>query len=436
MDIDQIKKQLISPNAQLRKKALDQLKNMSNDKALEVLVSALGNKNIDVESDIKKAILSYKDESLPLLVKALKDPEWRVRKSAANVIASLGDSSWSKLLEIIPHNEEDIDYWMVQISSLMQGEALHYLIKAFAHPNPKIKLAAVRAAGNTKDLTIAKALINMLDAKPWIVRKAAFDSLRKMLDIASDILLDSFKKASQDAKYWIVQLLAEKRDPKLIPTFIEIIDKESEEIKLEAIKAISFIETKDAQKTLINYLAHKSWIIRKTAAEYLWEHGGLIADELLEAISNPNADVRYWSVKLLGHTHTPKVFPAILKCLNDENISVRVAACQALGTLGDSRALAPLMSLLNDKEEEVRTAALLAISQIGEKKSTISNTPSIPPHLAPENQIKCPKCSKEVYKNFTFCPFCLSHLKNVCKKCNTPIQKDWKGCPNCGEPVS
>ncbi|MDD2998741.1 MAG: HEAT repeat domain-containing protein, partial [Candidatus Riflebacteria bacterium] len=132
-----------------------------------------------------------------------------------------------------------------------------------------------------------------------------------------------------------------------------------------------------------------------------------------------------------GQSREPKIFEEIVRCLQDAQFSVRSAACQALGSLGDKRALAPLMTLLSDESEEVRTAAILALSQIGERDDAPAKS-ALPAHIRSENMLPCTHCGKPVGRNFTFCPFCLSHLRHSCRNCGRMIEAGWKGCPDCG----
>jgi len=434
-ELGHYRQNLTCPRADTRRKAISDLRKLSNDEAVPVLMSVLGERNGEVQADLTKAFLSYKDAALPYLVKALADQAWSVRHSASRIIGALGDSALSRFLELIPKNEEDVDYWMVQTLSLMGGEATRYLIKAFAHQNLKVKLAAIRAAGNVRDPQVVPALLALLEEKSWPVRKATYDSLTLVHDLNPEAVMKALYKASVEAKYWVIKLVAVNCDPALIKIFCEIVEKDPEESKLEAIRAIAMVETREAQKVLVNYLSHKTWIIRKTAADAIWEQGLDAGEELLSATAGPNVDARYWSVRVLGRSNEPKVFGRLLDSLQDPHPSVRSAACQALGAMGDRRALPPLMELISDPSEDVRTSAIFAVSLIGEKDERLANQPSIPTHLKPENQIPCPHCKKQVGRTFTFCPFCLGHLKNACRKCGRPMEPAWKGCPDCGQPA-
>lgn len=435
-DHQKVREQIASSKGETRKKGFAELKKMPAENALELLGQCLLEKNEDVLEDVQKAFYGYKDAALPFLVKAFSHSSWQVRSAASRIIGGLGDCALSKFLELIPKNEEDIDYWMVQTLSLMGGEATAYLIKAFRHPNQKVRTAAIRAAANVKDPKIVETLLTQLEEDNWPLRKAAYDSLFEVHHLNKEAVNRALKSSTREAKFWVIKLAAGRCDPALIPVFSAIVEHDAEELKLEAIRALAEIELPEVQKILVGYLAHRSWVVRKTAADALWQQNLGVSEELLSAVHGTNIDARYWSVKLLGKTKEPIAFEKIVERLQDSHPSVRSASCQALGALGDKKALPVLMTMLNDLSEEVRTSTILAISQIGEKDQRFTDQPSIPKHLQPENLVKCTNCNKLIGRNFSFCPFCLGHLKlQNCKKCGRRLETTWKGCPDCGAPT-
>ena len=307
-ELKKIKENLVSQKADCRKKALAEMKKLPVSEAMGILVEGLTSKNDDVHAELEKAFKSYKEVALPYLVKAFSHQSWNVRRAASHIIGSLGDGLLSKFLELIPKNEEDLDFWMVQTLSLMGGEAIAYLIKGFHHHNLKIRLAAIRAAANVKDPAIVSALVPLMEENQWPIRKAVFDTLLEVHQLNPEVITDALKNASREAKYWFIKVAADRRDPELVATFRQIVDHDAEELKLEAIRAMAMIETREVQKTLVGYLAHKSWIVRKTAADAIWVQGMSISDELVSALHGSNIDARYWSVKLLGQTNEPQSF--------------------------------------------------------------------------------------------------------------------------------
>jgi len=433
-DLARIRLDIASEKSETRKNALAEIKNWAPTEALPILAATIDCKNDDVLLDISKVMLSFKDEALPYLVKALTSDNWSMRRSASFILGKLGANSLKKVMEMIPQNEEDVDYWMVQTLGNMGGEAVQYLVRVFKHSNQKIRLAAIRAAQNINDPRMVVALLHLLEEQSWPVRKAAYDSLERIYIINQPAVIEALNNSSEETKFWIIKLLAQQANPELTGKFAQIVETGPMESKLEAIKALSMIENTEAHRILVGYLAHKSWIIRKTAADAIYSQGLGASEELISAINGSNVDARYWSVKLLGQSKESCIFEEIIKCLQDSQFSVRSAACQALGTLGDKRALAPLMTSLNDESEEVRTAAILALSQIGERdEAPIKSV--LPAHVRQENMMPCVHCGKLVGRNFTFCPFCLGHLRNSCRNCGRAIDSKWKGCPDCGTPL-
>ncbi len=432
-DLVKIRREIASEKSDIRKSALAELKTWKQEEALPLLVDLLDQKSDDVVADISKAMLAFKDDALPHLVKALTSDSWAVRRSASIILGKLGASSLNKLMEMIPENEEDVDYWMVQTLSNMGGEAVQYLVRVFRHPNQKIRIAAIRAAQNVNDPRMVSSLLHQLEEQSWPIRKAAYDSLERIYTANHQAVVEALDNSSEEAKFWIIKLLAQQANPELTAKFAKIVEIAPMESKLEAIKALAMIETPEAHRILVGFLAHKSWIIRKTAADAIWTQGLGASEELISAIKGSNVDARYWSVKLLGQSKEPRIFEEIVKCLQDPQASVRVAACQALGSLGDKRALAPLMTTLNDEAEDVRTAAILALSQIGEREDNVKV--SVPAHVRKENMMPCQNCGKLVGRNFSFCPFCLEHLRSSCRNCGRSVEPGWKGCPDCGAPV-
>jgi len=434
IDVAKLRRELASEKSDIRKAAFSELKSLAVEEAMPILTELLNCKNDDILADVSKAMLNYKDEALPWLVKALTSDTWNMRRGASMVLGRLGPGSLNKLMSMVPENEEDVDYWMVQTLGNMGGEAVQYLVRIFKHPSQKIRLAAIRAAQNINDPRMVVALLHLLEEQNWPVRKAAFDSLEKIHLCNPQAVSEALDTSSDEAKFWIIKLLADQATPDLVPRFARIVETAPMESKLEAIKAMAMVENSEAHRLLVNYLAHKSWIIRKTAADSIWAQGIGVSEELISAIRGTNVDARYWSVKLLGQSREPKIFEEIVKCLQDSQSAVRSASCQALGSLGDKRALAPLMTMLNDESEDVRTAAILSLSQLGERDELpVKN--ALPAHVRKENMASCPNCGKMVGRNFSFCPFCLEHLRNACRSCGRAIEAGWKGCPDCGAPL-
>ncbi|MDD3147693.1 MAG: HEAT repeat domain-containing protein, partial [Candidatus Riflebacteria bacterium] len=212
-DFARLRREIISEKSDIRKVALAELKTLTAEEALPILTDLLNCKNDDVLADVSKAMVAYKDDCLPYLVKALTSDSWNLRKGASAALAKLGPGSLNKLMAMVPENEEDVDYWMVQTLGNMGGEAVQYLVRIFKHSNLKIRLAAIRAAQNINDPRMVVSLLHLLEEQNWPVRKAAYDSLEKIYTCNQQAVASALENSSDEAKFWIIKLLAQRATP-------------------------------------------------------------------------------------------------------------------------------------------------------------------------------------------------------------------------------
>ncbi|MEK7679021.1 MAG: HEAT repeat domain-containing protein, partial [Deltaproteobacteria bacterium] len=84
--------------------------------------------------------------------------------------------------------------------------------------------------------------------------------------------------------------------------------------------------------------------------------GSQKADEtqrLIEALKDPNADVRQNAAEALGELKDPRAVLPLIEALKDGNGGVRQSAAWALGKLKDPRAVLPLLEALKDPNADV-----------------------------------------------------------------------------------
>lgn len=89
-DFAKLRREIISEKSDIRKAAFAELKSLTAEVALPILSELLSCKNDDVLADISKAMVAYKDECLPYLVKALASDNWSLRRGASAALAKLG----------------------------------------------------------------------------------------------------------------------------------------------------------------------------------------------------------------------------------------------------------------------------------------------------------------------------------------------------------
>ena len=262
-------------------------------------------------------------EALPLLFKAIGDPDWRVRKTAVEALVALGgEAVISGLIRCLSSHE----------NAGMRNSSIEALVQLGAGA-----VEAVLAALNTPDADVRKFLVDTL----------------------GDI-----------------------RDQRAAPALIASLDDEDENISVSAAEALGKIGDPSAVEPLIATLARtdRGWL-DYAAAEALGEIGDDRALGPLLASLGRNS-LREPVLESLGKIGGSSAVDALIEALSDKGwlnmpegegkpgtkkIWVRQKAIEALAKIGDARAVAPITEALNDKQEAVQKAAQKALQKLGTK---------------------------------------------------------------------
>ncbi|HUL00317.1 MAG TPA: HEAT repeat domain-containing protein [Nitrospirota bacterium] len=109
---------------------------------------------------------------------------------------------------------------------------------------------------------------------------------------------------------------------------------------------------------------------RNSAIEALIQIGRPVIDALLPMLQVPNADIRKFTVDILGEIRDPCVVPMLITRLEDDDENICIASAEALGKIRDPRAINALVSCLNHSEHDwIAHAAAQALGEIGDERA-------------------------------------------------------------------
>ncbi|RMF56641.1 MAG: HEAT repeat domain-containing protein [Calditrichaeota bacterium] len=100
-----------------------------------------------------------------------------------------------------------------------------------------------------------------------------------------------------------------------------------------AFHGLSMIPSQAAARHLVPLLANKNIEIRNLASELLVRYGAVAKEVLLQALSDPDKDVRKFAVDILGLSGDRSVAEKMIPMLDDPEPNVAVSAAEALGNL-------------------------------------------------------------------------------------------------------
>lgn len=128
------------------------------------------------------------------------------------------------------------------------------------------------------------------------------------------------------------------------------------------------MERDDNIKRLIETLGDEDELVKDQAAESLELIGEPTVEPLIEALNNPNKEIRRYSARILGEFGDERAINPLIENLRDGNKWVRRDTSGALSKMGDP-ATEPLIGLLDDSDWRVRGAAAWGLGRIGNKKA-------------------------------------------------------------------
>lgn len=361
------------------------------------------------------AILALKagksEQSLPLLINALEDPDWHVREAATQGLGDLGDSAAVRpLIQRFKQIAEYGRFQQTQETSENTTAALLKLGKPVVAPliavlkastHDRIRARAILLLGQLQDRRAVPVLAKLLHpseiethylhkAQQIAERATAATALGMIGDVSAiDPLIAASKDSEEEVVLRVAEALSQFQLPIVVETLIQILRKWNGwhfaySGQPEAVQAIAQtlaqIGDQRAIEPLIKVLA---WgyeypcglgmqeeadrtgggspnlttgdvlaADQAIAATLTQLTGMTISDLLLGMVRDEAHPLRETAAIALGRVGDLTLVP-VMDALQDEDAFVRRSAACALGMMYDERAVLPLTDALQEAEDEV-----------------------------------------------------------------------------------
>lgn len=209
------------------------------------------------------------------------------------------------------------------------------LIKALDDPEARVRRDAAYALGNREAPSAVNALAARLTGDPsGDVRETAAWSLGQIESPAATAALSAAAKrdSSVEVRGTAVWALGQIEDPQSVPALAAVLVDPSPEVRGRAAWALGSIGARPAPDALVAALRDTSSSVRLRAA---WALGQIedpaAVTALVAAFDDPDADVRkaaFWAAAQMPEAGAE---PALLKALEHEDPEIRALAARALG---------------------------------------------------------------------------------------------------------
>lgn len=335
-----------------------------------------------------KVLAEWKDSaSIDILGEQVtKDPDHKLRETAAELLAASDNPRVGKILErTIGHPDGKVR--VIAFNGLFKPLKPDFvpIDLAFKTGQADVGKLAVKALEPLakKDDQALTRLVDALDAPTWDVRKAALDSLETVYDAkAPTASLTALTSKHGDVRAAGLTRAFERGlldDPAVQSAIRRRLEDSDTGVRkvaflLSVLSKPHLAAVLRASDTELNRQLNELEKAEKSdkaapsvAADAKSKLTPNDYDTLLQATASRALDTCLRGARGLAVLGDPRAFGLLLQLSREEDVNARVEVCRALAALDDERAVNRLRSMLFDKEASVRDAAYTALVKIFDK---------------------------------------------------------------------
>lgn len=301
----------------------------------------------------RKAVQELKgkppEESIPLLLKAMEDVSWRVRKTASEILMDgyAPDYYIRGLIQLL-YLDENAGARNSAIEALVRlgKKATSLLIEGFHTPNRDVRKFIIDVIGEVKDRRALPLLLRALKDEDDNVRASAVEHLGQMGDLSVvDALIEILEGGDLWTAFPAADALGRIGDKKAIPHLLHALSVKA--LREPVLKGLGHLSAPETLQDIIPFLTDPSKTIQEETVRTIgvFYHKGVSAD-FISGIMN----------KLCG----PEIIAKLVSHAWSKKNDVRVTAILLLGLMQDERALGPLLELSTEESlaEDVKRALI------------------------------------------------------------------------------
>lgn len=283
---------------------------------------------------LRGAILLRKDEGLPLLIEALHASDRRTALAATRIAGEAQAPGVTKALadelEKLPADRQVLVIGV--LGQRQDAVALPVLVALAKSGDPSVRVAAIKAAAEIGDPSLAGTLIDLLLDKDAGVAGAARAALAGLPghQVDEEIL----KPRETPYQALMLDMMGQRRIAKAIPVLKGMLDAPDVKLQLAAIKSLGEVADQAELPGLLARLATCADAARIEAYEKVIRGIGA-------ALQDPNAWV-----------------PALTDSLGRSTVEAKPALLRLLNVAGGTEALKAVHQALDDDNKDVHAAAI------------------------------------------------------------------------------
>lgn len=295
------------------------------------------------------------ETAVPLLLKAMEDSSWRIRKTASELLEEgYPLEHYVEGLVRLLFLDDNAGARNSSIETLVKlgKNATSFLMMAFDTQNIDVRKFIIDIIGQVKDRRALPLLLKALKDDDDNVRASAVEHLGQMGDPSVvDALIDILKSGDLWTAFPAADALGRIGDKSAIPALVGALSVKT--LREPVLKGLGHLSAPETLDQIVPFLTDASKTMQEEALRTIgiFYHNGVSADFICATIS-----------RLCG----PDIIGKIVAHAWSKKADIRVTAILLLGLMQDERALGPLLELFS--EESLVDDVKRALTFIGRSK--------------------------------------------------------------------
>ena len=327
---------------------------------------------VEVKSSrpMNRAPLPQASSMIVALGEALSDSDASVRLAAVNSLGGLQDPA--AIAALAKAMKEDTDARVREAAAWALGEiddnrAVPHLLEALkSERTAKVRVKIIESLSSIDDPSAVSGVSAALKDASVEVRRAAVEALGEFEDVAAiPALASMIHDDDVEVRRNVAQALGQFEETATIEPLTAMVKDRDAEVRANAIEGLHHFENMSLVPIFVAALKDSSAHVREHAADALGNFDELrtAPRALIDALSDPNRDVRRSAAGALANIGDEAAVPALKKLVSDTDTETRRDAVEALKEIGGAEAVTALMGLLKDPDPEVRKSAAEALGR-------------------------------------------------------------------------
>lgn len=333
---------LASAELEIRKNAVVALGWLRENRAIEKLIELL--EDFELEEYVVGSLVSIGEAALPHVIKALAHPEPRVRAALIRCLDWIGiPDGLQACRPFLTDAHEEVRYQAVTALGgiIEHPEIEDALLALLENPDPEFRAAVIEALGNSGSAGLKEKIIRRLSDGNPLVRLSG------------------------------VRILARLRDPEAIPFLQELLSDEDDEVRAHAYSSVGAIAPGVIPpEALEQGISDEVPLVRSAAVRCLAASGGKAARGILTPLlADPDPQIQLTVIEVLGKIGDPDSIAPLGELFKKGDRRIQLAVIRALGSIRSRASSRFLTDVLKDADQEMKRVILESLGNIRERSA-------------------------------------------------------------------